>query len=142
MTLNVTVCQKEKNKLHWITLPNGKKVPVHRGENFRPKLDNNTLHKIKMKKGSQYEFDVKNKLESATNEHHSNERKQFIKNWNNMSDEKKIRLLTAKDGGAVSKETATDFIKYSDGTTNDIVKDMIDGREILADISTKLGYDY
>ena len=142
MTLNVTVCQKEKTKLHWITLPNGKKVPVHRGENFRPKLDNNTLHKIKMKKGSQYEFDVKNKLESATNEHHSNERKQFIKNWNNMSDEKKIRLLTAKDGGAVSKETATDFIKYSDGTTNNIVADMIDGREILADISTKLGYDY
>ena len=59
-----------------------------------------------------------------------------------MSDEKKIRLLTAKDGGAVSKETATDFIKYSDGTTNNIVADMIDGREILADISTKLGYDY
>ena len=117
MTLNVTVCQKGKEiKLHWITLPNGKKVPVHRGENYRPEN----------KKGLQ--------------QHHSNERKQFIKNWNNMSDEKKIRLLTAKDGGDVSKETATDFIK--DGTTNNIVADMIDGREILADISTKLGYDY
>jgi len=28
MTLNVTVCQKEKTKLHWVTLPNGKKVPI------------------------------------------------------------------------------------------------------------------
>ena len=127
MTLNVTVCQKEKTKLHWVTLPNGNKVPVHRGENFRPEH----------KKGLQ-QYPQNPEIEK----HHSNERKQFIKNWNNMSDEKKIRLLTAKDGGDVSKETATDFIKYSDGTTNNIVADMIDGREILADISTKLGYDY
>ena len=123
-------------------MPNGKKVPVHRGENYRPKLDHDTLHKIDIgaiKKGSQKEFDIKNNLERAINKHHSNERNQFIKDWNKMSDEKKIRLLSAEDG--VTKETATDFIKYSDGTTNEIIGDMIDGREILADISNKLGYD-
>lgn len=107
--------------MRWITLKNGQKVPVHKGENFRPNSDPN--HK-------------------SNESHYRKERIQFIRDFNKLTDEKKIGLLTAKDGGDISKEDATDFLKYSDGTTNDIAKDMFDGGEILANISQKMGYDF
>jgi Trp operon repressor len=100
----------------WITKPSGKKV-------F---LATNNPHTESERYIIKQENDAKN------------ERKQFINDFNKMADDKKLKLL--KDV-SMNKDERDDFMK-SGKTANDLAENYNDGREVLADISTKLGYDY
>ena len=55
-----------------------------------------------------------------------------------MADDKKLKLL--KDV-SMNKDERDDFMK-SEKTADELALNYLDGREVLADISTKLGYDY
>ena len=105
----------------WITMSSGKKV-------F---LATNNPH-------TESERYIIKQENDAKNERKQFERKQFINDFNKMADDKKLKLL--KDV-SMNKDERDDFMK-SEKTTNDLAENYNDGREVLADISTKLGYDY
>ena len=114
----------------WITMSSGKKVflatnnPHTKSEEYIIKQENDAKRELA-------EHNINKK-------HHSSERKQFINDFNKMADDKKLKLL--KDV-SMNKDERDDFMK-SEKTADELALNYLDGREVLADISTKLGYDY
>ena len=113
--------------MHWVKNSKGQPYPVHNGKNIRPsdkhRWDNPLSEEQKL---------------LINKKHHSSERKQFINDFNKMADDQKLKLL--KDV-SMNKDERDDFMK-SEKTADELALNYLDGREVLADISTKLGYDY
>ena len=111
--------------MHWVKNSKGQPYPVHNGSNARP-IDTSqpSLDFVELK---------------ILNKHHNRERRLFIKAFDNMAEPKKTNLLNE----FMRKDEVDDFMSDpKSATANSLAENYDGGREVLANVSDKLGYDY
>ena len=116
--------------VHWVKNSKGQPYPVHDGSNARP---------INYRKSLTSNEFTSQPLTDEGNRHHNREKRLFIKAFDNMAEVKKTNLLNE----FMRKDKVDDFMSDpKSATANELAENYDEGREVLADISTKLGYDY